>query len=101
MSSDESIEVCLLVALAFLFIQLVAMCLMVKIGEKMHEERIKKIKEKEQVQNLFWSFFFFLIMPYMAIDKAIMRGEIRMHMINIEKIFICIISKLLSKKKEL
>lgn len=38
-------------------------------------------------------------MPYMAIDKAIMRGEIRMHMINIEKIFICIISKLLSKKK--
>ncbi len=38
-------------------------------------------------------------MPYMAIDKAIMRGEIRMHMINIEKIFICIISKLLSKKR--
>ncbi len=49
MSGDESIEVWLLVALAFLFIQLVAMCLMVKIGEKMHEERIKKIKEKEQV----------------------------------------------------
>lgn len=49
MSGDESIEVWLLVALAFLFIQLVVMCLMVKIGEKMHEERIKKIKEKEQV----------------------------------------------------
>lgn len=40
-------------------------------------------------------------MPYMAIDKAIMRGEIRMHMINIEKIFICIIFKLLSKKKRI
>lgn len=48
MSGDEFIEVWLLVALAFLFIQLVAMYLMVKIGEKIHEERIKKIKEKEQ-----------------------------------------------------
>lgn len=49
MSGDEFIEVWLLVALAVLFIQLVAMYLMVKIGEKIHEERIKKIKEKEQV----------------------------------------------------
>lgn len=49
MSGDEFIEVWLLVALAFLFIQLVAMYLMVKIGEKIHKERIKKIKEKEQV----------------------------------------------------
>lgn len=49
MSGDEFIEVWLLVALAFLFIQLVAMYLMVKIGEKIHEKRIKKIKEKEQV----------------------------------------------------
>lgn len=35
----------------------------------------------------------------MAIDKEIMMGEIRIHIINIEKIFICIIFKLLSKKK--
>lgn len=34
----------------------------------------------------------------MAIDKEIMMGEIRIHIINIEKIFICIIFKLLSKK---
>lgn len=49
MSGDEFAEVWLLVALVFLFIQLVTMCLMVKIGEKMHEERMKEIKEKEQV----------------------------------------------------
>lgn len=49
MSGDEFVEVWLLVALAVLFIDLVVMYLMIKTGEKIHEERIKKIKEKEQV----------------------------------------------------
>ena len=56
MSGDEFVEVWLLVALAVLFIDLVVMYLMIKTGEKIHEERLKKIKEKEQVENLFWSF---------------------------------------------
>ena len=49
MSGDEFVEVWLLVALAVLFIDLVVMYLMIKTGEKIHKERIKKIKEKEQV----------------------------------------------------
>lgn len=49
MSGDKFVEVWLLVALAVLFIDLVVMYLMIKTGEKIHEERIKKIKEKEQV----------------------------------------------------
>lgn len=48
MSGDEFVEVWLLVALAVLFIDLVVMYLMIKAGEKMHEERIKKIKEKKE-----------------------------------------------------
>lgn len=49
MSVDESIEVWLLVALVVLFIQLVTIYLMIKTGEKIHEKRMKEIKEKEQV----------------------------------------------------
>lgn len=48
MSGDEFVEVWLLVASAVLFIDLVVMYLMIKAGEKMHEERIKKIKEKKR-----------------------------------------------------
>lgn len=39
----------LLVALVVLFIQLVTIYLMIKTGEKIHEEKMKEIKEKEQV----------------------------------------------------
>jgi hypothetical protein len=46
---NESIEVWLLVALVVLFIQLVTIYLMIKTGEKIHEKRMKEIKEKEQV----------------------------------------------------
>lgn len=46
MSGDEFAEVWLLVALAVLFIDLVVMYLMIKTGEKIHEERIKKDKRK-------------------------------------------------------
>lgn len=38
-----------LVALVVLFIQLVTIYLMIKTGEKIHEEKMKEIKEKEQV----------------------------------------------------
>lgn len=46
---NESIEVWLLVALVVLFIQLVTIYLMIKTGEITHEEKMKEIKEKEQV----------------------------------------------------
>lgn len=49
MSGDESIEVWLLVALAILFVQIVAIYLVIKTGEKIHEKRMKEIKKKEQV----------------------------------------------------
>lgn len=49
MLGNESIEVWLLVALAVLFVQVVAVYLAVKTGEKIHEKRMKEIKEKEQV----------------------------------------------------
>ena len=48
MSGNESIEVWLLVALAVLFVQVLAIYLAVKTGEKIHEERMKEIKKKEQ-----------------------------------------------------
>ena len=48
MSGDESIEVWLLVALAILFVQIVAIYLAVKTGEKIHEERMKEIKKKKE-----------------------------------------------------
>lgn len=46
---NESIEVWLLAALVVLFIQLVTIYLIIKTGEKTHEEKMKEIKEKEQV----------------------------------------------------
>ena len=49
MSGDESVEVWLLVALAILFVQIVAIYLVIKTGEKIHEKRMKEIKKKEQV----------------------------------------------------
>ena len=49
MSGDESIEVWLLAALVILFVQVVAIYLAIKTGEKIHEKRMKEIKEKEQV----------------------------------------------------
>lgn len=49
MSVDGSIEGWLLVALVVLFIQLVTIYLMIKTGEKIHEEKMKEFKEKEQV----------------------------------------------------
>lgn len=48
MSGNESIKVWLLVALVVLFIQVVAIYLTVKTGEKIHEERMKEIKEKNR-----------------------------------------------------
>ena len=49
MPGDDFIEIWLLVALVVLFVQVVAIYLAVKTGEKIHEERMKEIKEKEQV----------------------------------------------------
>lgn len=49
MSGDESIEIWLLVALVILFVQIVAIYLVIKTGEKIHEKRMKEIKKKEQV----------------------------------------------------
>jgi hypothetical protein len=49
MLGDESIEIWLLVALVVLFVQVVAIYLAIKTGEKIHEKRMKEIKEKEQV----------------------------------------------------
>lgn len=46
---NGSIEGWLLVALVVLFIQLVTIYLMIKTSEKIHEEKMKEIKEKEQV----------------------------------------------------
>lgn len=46
---NDPIEGWLLVALVVLFIQLVTIYLMIKTGEKIHEEKMKEIKEKEQV----------------------------------------------------
>ena len=46
MLGNESIEIWLLVALAVLFIQVVAIYFAVKTGEKIHEERMKEINEK-------------------------------------------------------
>ena len=48
MSGNEFIELWLLVALAFLFVQVVAIYFAVKTGEEIHEKRMKEIKEKEQ-----------------------------------------------------
>ena len=49
MSGDEAIEKWLLVALVVLFVQVLAIYLVIKTGEKIHEKRMKEIKEKEQV----------------------------------------------------
>ena len=49
MSGDDFIEIWLLVALFVLFVQVLAIYFAVKTGEKIHEERMKEIKEKEQV----------------------------------------------------
>lgn len=49
MSGDEAIEKWLLVALVVLFVQVLAIYLAIKTGEKIHEKRMKEIKEKEQV----------------------------------------------------
>lgn len=49
MSGDESIEIWLLAALVILFVQIVAIYLVIKTGEKIHEKRMKEIKKKEQV----------------------------------------------------
>ena len=49
MSGDESIEIWLLAALVILFVQVVAIYLAIKTGEKIHEKRMKEIKKKEQV----------------------------------------------------
>ncbi len=46
---NDPFGVWLLVALVVLFIQLVTIYLMIKTGEKIHEEEMKEIKEKEQV----------------------------------------------------
>lgn len=49
MPGDDFIEIWLLVALVVLFVQVVVIYLAVKTGEKIHEERMKEIKKKEQV----------------------------------------------------
>lgn len=49
MSGDEAIEKWLLVALVVLFVQVLAIYLAIKTGEKIHEKRMKEIKKKEQV----------------------------------------------------
>ena len=49
MPGDEPIEIWLLVALVVLFVQVLVIYLMINTGEKIHEEKIKEIKEKEQV----------------------------------------------------
>lgn len=46
MSGDEAIEKWLLVALVVLFVQVLAIYLAIKTGEKIHEKRMKEIKKK-------------------------------------------------------
>ncbi len=46
MLGNEFIEVWLLVGLAVLFIQVIAIYFMAKSGEKIHEKRMKEINEK-------------------------------------------------------
>lgn len=47
-SGDESIEIWLLAALVILFVQVVAIYLAIKTGEKIHEKRMKEIKKKNR-----------------------------------------------------
>lgn len=48
MSGDEAIEKWLLVALVVLFVQVLAIYLAIKTGEKIHEKRMKEIKKKNR-----------------------------------------------------
>ena len=49
MPDDVFIEICMLVAAVVLFIQSLAAYLIVKYNEKIHKERMKEIRKKEQV----------------------------------------------------